>query len=168
MIKLIRVDDRLIHGQAQIVLIKQYEAQDIIVIDDYTATNEAMKNLMKSVVPAGVRAVPITRERAPEVLRKAAANSKNVIVLTRVPSVYVNCFKEVPELPKELNVASIQAKGADKFLHDANGNDLPPFHVTQEEVDAIHEIANMGVHVYLNLVPGRTERYEWDDIKDKN
>ena len=168
MIKLIRVDDRLIHGQAQMVLIKKYEAQDIIVIDDYTANNEMLKNLMKSVVPAGTRAVPITTERAPEVLKKAATNSKNVIVLTRVPSNYVECFKQVPELPKELNVASIQAPNADMFIHDAAGNDLPPFHVTKEEVQAIKDIADMGVHVYLNLVPGRTELYEWDKIKDAN
>ena len=168
MIKLIRVDDRLIHGQAQMVLIKLHDAQDIIVIDDYTASNDMLKNLMKSVVPAGTRAVPITAAKAPEVLKKAAANDRNVIVLTRVPSVYVECFKQVPELPKELNIASIQAKGADMFIHDAAGNDLPPFHVTKEEVDAIKEMADMGVHIYLNLVPGRTELYEWDKIKDKN
>ena len=168
MISLIRVDDRLIHGQAQMVLIKQHEAQDIIVIDDFTANNEMLKNIMKSTVPIGTRAVPITRERAVEVLRKAANNDRRCIVLTRVPSVYVECFKQIPELPQELNVASIQAPGADMFIHDASGNDIPPFHVTKEEVDAIKEIADMGVHVYLNLVPGRTELYEWDKIKDKN
>ncbi|MBE6104006.1 MAG: PTS sugar transporter subunit IIB [Erysipelotrichaceae bacterium] len=168
MINLIRVDDRLIHGQAQIVLIKKYDAQDIIVIDDYTASNEMLKNLMKNVVPAGVRVVVLTEEKAPAALKKAATNDRRVLVLTRVPSVYVRCFREVPEMPKELNIASVQAKGADMFIHDANGNDLPPFHVTQAEVDAIKEIAGMGVHIYLNLVPGRTELYEWDNIKGKN
>ena len=43
MINLIRCDDRLIHGQCMTRLVQHYFIKNIIVIDEFTATNPTMK-----------------------------------------------------------------------------------------------------------------------------
>ena len=39
MLTLIRCDDRLIHGQCMTVIVKDYDIERILVVDDFTATN---------------------------------------------------------------------------------------------------------------------------------
>ncbi len=160
MIKLMRVDDRLIHGQCMTVLVKRFEAKDIIVIDDFTASNAMLKKIFISAVPKTMHAIPCTVKESIDLLKDAVTNDRNTIVLARVPSVYAQVYKEVEGLPKELNIASVQAKDADRYITEFA-------HVTAAEVDAVKQIADLGVHVYFNLVPGQTQVFEWDDLKNK-
>ncbi len=159
MIKLMRVDDRLIHGQCMTVLVKRYEIKRIIVVDDYTATNKLLRNIFQSAVPKGIKAKPVTVEEAIPLVQAAAANDVNTLVLARVPSVMLEIFKNT-DAPKELNIASVQAKDADQYITQDQ-------HVTQAEIDAVKEMGEMGIHVYFNLVPGQTAVTEWDSIKNK-
>jgi len=160
MIKLIRVDDRLIHGQCMTVLVKRFEARDIIVIDDFTASNALLKKIFISAVPKSMHAIPCTAAESIPLLQNALANDRNTIVLARVPSVYAGLFRKVEGLPKEINIASVQAKNADCHMTDfAN--------VNANEIEAIKELADMGIHIYFNLVPGQTAVIEWDDLKSK-
>ena len=43
MISLVRCDDRLIHGQCMTVIVKAYDIQEIIVVDQFTATNAVLE-----------------------------------------------------------------------------------------------------------------------------
>ena len=45
MIQLIRSDERLIHGQCMTQVVKTYDIQEIIVIDDATAENALLKRI---------------------------------------------------------------------------------------------------------------------------
>lgn len=159
MIKLMRVDDRLIHGQCMTVLVKMHEIKQIIVVDNYTATNKLLKSIFMSAVPKGMKAVPVTVEDAIPMVQEAASNDVSTLVLARVPSVMLELYKNT-DAPKELNIASVQASGADKYITKDQ-------HVTQAEIDAVKELGNMGVHVWFNLVPGKTAVTEWDSIKSK-
>ena len=159
MIKLMRVDDRLIHGQCMTVLVKMHQIKQIIVVDNYTAQNKLLRSIFQSAVPKGMKAVPVTVEDAIPMVQEAVTNDVNTLVLARVPSVMLELFKNT-DAPKELNIASVQATGADRYIT----NDQ---HVTQAEIDAVKEMGNMGVHVWFNLVPGKTAVTEWDSIKAK-
>ena len=49
-IKMVRIDERLIHGQGQL-WIKNLNVNLVIVANDETATNEIQQTLMSSIVP---------------------------------------------------------------------------------------------------------------------
>lgn len=48
MLTLIRCDDRLIHGQCMTVIVKAYDIEEIIVVDNFTATNSVLKTVFQN------------------------------------------------------------------------------------------------------------------------
>ena len=64
MIKLIRSDDRLIHGQCVTQIVKLYAIQHILVIDDFTATNPFLKRIFEKAVPSNITAEALTFDQA--------------------------------------------------------------------------------------------------------
>ena len=54
MIKMMRVDDRLIHGQVAVMWSKELGIQRIIVASDTIAANTIQVNALKMAAPAGV------------------------------------------------------------------------------------------------------------------
>ncbi|MCX8725868.1 PTS sugar transporter subunit IIB [Lactobacillus panisapium] len=55
MIKMLRIDERLIHGQVAMVWSKALCINSILVANDYTATNEFQKMSMKLAVPSNIK-----------------------------------------------------------------------------------------------------------------
>lgn len=70
-IKMVRVDERLIHGQGQL-WIKSLGANLVIVANDKVATDNIQQTLMKTVVPKEVGMRFWTIDRTNEVIWKAA------------------------------------------------------------------------------------------------
>ena len=65
MISMLRVDDRLIHGQVAVMWSKQLAVTRIIVANDEIAANELQASALKMAAPAGVKAaiLPVERHR---------------------------------------------------------------------------------------------------------
>ena len=53
-INMIRVDDRLIHGQIVAAWVKSLGLERIWIVDDATANDSFLKNVMKMVAPPGI------------------------------------------------------------------------------------------------------------------
>ena len=64
MLTLIRCDDRLIHGQCMTVIVKAYDIEEIIVVDNFTATNSVLKTVFRTAVPPHMKA-DAWRRRSP-------------------------------------------------------------------------------------------------------
>lgn len=62
LIKMIRVDDRLIHGQVALLWSKELQIDRIIVANDLAAANDIQKNALHLAAPTGVRVavVPVS------------------------------------------------------------------------------------------------------------
>ena len=54
MIKLIRCDDRLIHGQVIVRVISSFDINKIVIVDDFTASNEVLKSVFALATPPPV------------------------------------------------------------------------------------------------------------------
>lgn len=127
MIKLIRSDDRLIHGQCVTQIVKLYAIQHILVIDDFTATNPFLKRIFEKAVPSNITAEALTFDQAISAARKAVDNEVSTLILMKTPLVMQRLLEAVEDLPKDLNIASLAA-GQDrtavtKYAYpDAAGN----------------------------------------------
>ena len=89
MISLVRCDDRLIHGQCMTVIVKAYDIQEIIVVDQFTATNAVLKTVFKTAVPPSMKADVFTVPDALPKIREALDNNVRTMVLMKSPVVYV-------------------------------------------------------------------------------
>ena len=78
---------------------------------------------------------------------------------SRLPSIMLEIFKIIPDLPKDFNIANVVAKNAtvDPVFY-AHFNDV--------EMNAVKEMDAMGVHIWFNLIPDKPTT-EWKDIKSK-
>ena len=54
-INLVRIDDRLIHGQVAMTWTKQLRVQGIVVANDDAANDNTQKMALKMAVPAGIK-----------------------------------------------------------------------------------------------------------------
>ena len=53
-LKLVRIDDRLIHGQVVAVWLRTVGADRIVIVDDKTAKDDFLRDLMILAAPQGV------------------------------------------------------------------------------------------------------------------
>ena len=64
MIKIMRVDERLIHGQIAMVWSKEMSIDGIVVANDATASDETQQMALKMAVPSGIKVIIKTVDSA--------------------------------------------------------------------------------------------------------
>ncbi len=159
MITLVRCDDRLIHGQCMTVIVKAYDIEEIIVVDDFTATNSILKTVFKTAVPPTMKADVFTIQDSFEKIKEAKDNNVKTLVLMKSPIVYLELLKAMDDLPKELNVGPMTKRKGSISVH-------PAINLMPDEGAAVKEAVSMGAHVYFRQVPDQA-LIEWEDVKDK-
>lgn len=158
MIKLIRCDDRLIHGQCMTVIIKDYDITDIIVIDDFTAGNPILKAVFSKAVPANLKGGVYTLEQSIALINQALEDTSNTLILMKDPRVLLNLLDKVKNIPLALNVGPMSdRKGATKIT--------PTIHLIDSEKQAVVELVNRGVDVYFRQVPSQ-KKIEFQEVKN--
>ena len=85
MIKLLRVDDRLIHGQVATTWTKTLQADSIIVANDEVIHNELQIIALKLAVPAGMKVAIRSVEDAIGLLQNPKARSMKIFVVVNHP-----------------------------------------------------------------------------------
>lgn len=89
-IVLVRIDDRLIHGQVMTSWLNYTSANKIMIIDDEVAGDPFMKNVLKTCVPGNVK---LAVEKAAVRLKKGFAGDR-CIILVKYPKTLYRLMKE--------------------------------------------------------------------------
>lgn len=111
-IKMVRIDERLIHGQGQL-WIKNLGVNLVIVANDKVAENEIQQTLMSSIVPKEVGTRFWTIERTAKVIWKAAPHQNIFVIVANPHDALRLCELGFPM--EELNVGNIHsAEGKEK------------------------------------------------------
>ena len=96
MIVLLRVDERLIHGQVAMTWTKSLQIDGIVVANDEASGNDIQKMTLKMAVPSGINCIIKTIEGAKELLKNPKADKTRLMVLTKT-------VKDAVELAKEFD-----------------------------------------------------------------
>ncbi len=144
MISLIRVDDRLIHGQVMTVWVRHLSATHILVIDDATAADLFSRQVMQLAMPRGMALTISPLATAPEQLRDAAENASRTLVLLRSVDAAVQLYSRFPYT--ELNVGGMGMTPGRKLLWRSIA-------ASAEEVAQLSDLQKAGVDVYLQMIP---------------
>jgi mannose/fructose/N-acetylgalactosamine-specific phosphotransferase system component IIB len=107
-IALVRVDDRLIHGQVVLGWVRMVGATRIVVADDAVAKDEIQKTLMQFAVPPGVETSIISVEEAGTALAHDGFPDDTVMVLARGPQELLRLMAAGVPLTK-VNVGNVRA-----------------------------------------------------------
>ena len=85
-INMIRVDDRLIHGQIVAAWVKSLGLERIWIIDNATANDSFLKNVMKMVAPPNVEFIVSDEDNIAEDAKRFDEDSVKSLVLVKYPA----------------------------------------------------------------------------------
>jgi PTS system mannose-specific IIB component len=143
-LKLVRVDDRLIHGQVVAIWLKALHAKRILIVDDRTARDEFLREVLELAAPPGVPVEVLDLLAGTERARELASDPEPVFVIMRSPITALRLREAGVDFPL-LNVGGIGAGPGRKPLY-RNISASP------EELEAMRQLEAMGTRVELRIV----------------
>lgn len=143
-LKLVRVDDRLIHGQVVAIWLKALGAKRILIVDDKTARDDFLKEILMLASPPGVPVEVYDVTAGIERVREYVTHPDPVFVIMRSPVTALKLREAGVEFPL-LNVGGIGAGPGRKPLY-RNISASP------EEIEAMRQLEALGTRVELRIV----------------
>lgn len=145
-IEIIRVDDRLIHGQVAIGWTRSRGINTILAIDDATAKDRMQCQLMKMATPPGVTPYFLTVDDAAEKILNNTYKNKKVMILVKGPTELAALLDKGIEMI-EVNIGN-QRSGDNKIQLATQ------MFATNEELELWKQLSNKGIKLYAQGVPG--------------
>jgi PTS system mannose-specific IIB component len=145
MIVLIRIDDRLIHGQVVEGWVNFLKATCIFVADDKVASNAFQRSIMELSVPQGLRVAIGRVEDICCQLRTATLNADRIILLFSNPVDVLRATKSGLDC-RVINIGGMHYVPGKRKLMDVLA-------VDDEDLAALKEIAANGIQVNVQTVP---------------
>lgn len=153
MIKLLRIDERLIHGQIVTGWSKLLSVSAIVVGNDRAASDDIVKMSLKMAAPQGMKVTIKTVKEAIQLLNDPRCESMSILVIVDNPEDALEVAASVPGIP-EINVGNYgrQEKEANrrKSLSTA-------LFANDEEIDTLKKLLDTGIpcHVQMTASEGK-------------
>ncbi len=143
---LVRIDDRLIHGQIVLGWARLMKPDRIVVSNDRVAKNNWERKFYTSSVPSHIKLSFLTlEETARELLNNLYKNESVMILFETTKDAYLVVEKGVRF--EEINIGG---------LHHRNGANevLPYVFLTQEDTNLLRELVKQKIRLYAQDIPG--------------
>ncbi len=144
MIKLIRVDYRLIHGQVAVSWTSFLGADSILLVSDTLQNDKIRKETLLLSTPANTKVVAKNTSDAIDVLKSGKTDSYKVFVVCETMSSADKIARAMGE--KEINLGNLEfSDGKTKISRSVYVND--------EEKRLIQNLVNDGYNVFSQMIP---------------
>lgn len=145
MIKFIRIDHRLLHGQVVFSWSKSLQINRILVVNDEAANDEFKKMSLELSKPQGIKLNILTVENTLTKISKIEALSENIMMIfgnTKDVRQFCESYSNV----KEINYGGIIKKEGSKQFSNA-------IFLTENEIDDAKVLKSMGIKQFMQQVP---------------
>lgn len=145
MIKFIRIDHRLLHGQVVFSWSKSLQINRILVVNDEAANDEFKKMSLELSKPQGIKLNIFTVENTLTKISKIEALSENIMVIfgnTKDVRQFCESYSNV----KEINYGGIIKKEGSKQFSNA-------IFLTENEIEDAKVLKSMGIKQFMQQVP---------------
>ncbi|MEG0710232.1 MAG: PTS sugar transporter subunit IIB [Longicatena sp.] len=157
MVELLRIDDRLLHGQVAVTWVGAVSPDAILIANDEAATNEMSKLALKMAKPAGVKLAIKTMDEAAVLLNNPNAQKLKIFVITRTIQDTLKLVKETNQIHR-VNIGGVKQKegakmvSANVFLDDKDIADLRELTSLVEELEVrmVPTENRTNIEKYLN------------------
>lgn len=145
MIKFIRIDHRLLHGQVVFSWSKSLQINRLILVNDEAANDEFKKMSLELSKPQGIKLNILTVENTLTKISKIEALSENIMMIfgnTKDVRQFCESYSNV----KEINYGGIIKKEGSKQFSNA-------IFLTENEIDDAKVLKSMGIKQFMQQVP---------------
>lgn len=150
MIKMMRVDDRLIHGQVAVMWTKELGIERIIVASDKIAANSIQVSALKMAAPAGVKAAILPIDKAVGILNDPRAAAMKILVISNTPEDLLKVAEKIQEKPV-LNVANYGRIGGGGLSDKKKATET--VYVTEHDKEVLKAIRDLGIEIIHQPLP---------------
>jgi len=157
-IALVRLDERLIHGQVAVAWTRVTGADQLVVISDEAANDEMQKILLEMAVPSGTKLLILTVEEAIDRFKEDKIPGSKVILVFKKPEDILKMVQEGVDMPV-LNVGGMYHKPGRKQYRKA-------LCLSEGDIKVLKELHNSGVKLEYQVAPMNTKEDIIGIIKD--
>ncbi|HEE8950460.1 TPA: PTS sugar transporter subunit IIB [Providencia rettgeri] len=143
-INVARIDDRLIHGQVITTWVKNFDIEQVIIVNDKVANDTVQQSVLTMAAPPDLKIVVFGVDKFIEVLKKAEIKRRTMLLFTN--SIDVNRLVESGLKLEKLNVGGMRMQEGRRNLSRAVA-------VTPDEEQAFRSLINNNVTVEIQMVP---------------
>ncbi len=154
MISMIRLDDRLIHGQVAVKWSKHLNVDRIIVASDEAAANELQANALKMAAPSSIKAFVLPIENAINIANDPRSASMKMLIVTDSPTKIYEFAKKLEEKPY-INLANY---GRLAGSLDEREKITDTLYLNAEERAQLTELSEAGFEVAYQALPEDSKR----------
>lgn len=161
MISMIRIDDRLIHGQVAFVWAKHLRVNRIIVANDIVAKNDIQKMSLKMLVPENGKCSVLTIDEAISVLNDPRAQALRILIVVNNPTDARKIIEKVEDIPY-VNISNYGLLARDLLSRKKVTDTI---YVTDDDIEEFNKIFRYGKRVEYQVVPTNIIRSLEDLLK---
>ena len=143
-INVARIDDRLIHGQVITTWVKNYDIEQVLVINDKVAGDKVQQSVLTMSAPPGLKVLVFGVQQFIEILKKTPIKKRTMLLFTN--SIDVNALVEGGLSLEKVNVGGMRMQDGRHQLSRAVS-------VTPEEEQAFKKLIAKNIPVEVQMVP---------------
>lgn len=153
-IELIRIDDRLIHGQVATTWLKDYDIEQVIIVDDEVNNDEMKKTMAMVAAPTGVRVHIFGVKKFIQVQNNNPIKRRTLLLFTNPQDVMAALDSGI-DISK-IFIGGMRATKERRRISKA-------VNISKEEEDVFLELHQRGISLIVQTVP-RDEKKELVDL----
>jgi|BarGraIncu00222A_1022003.scaffolds.fasta_scaffold97804_2 mannose/fructose/N-acetylgalactosamine-specific phosphotransferase system component IIB len=143
-LRLVRIDDRLIHGQVVAGWLRALGAKSIVIVDDATARDEFLREVLTLAAPQGVPVEVCDVASGAARLTQLAATPEPVMVLVRSPRTVLS-LRQAGVPIEVVDLGGMGSGPGRKRLHKT-------ISVSPADMQALRELEQLGTRVEIQIV----------------
>ncbi len=147
-IELIRIDDRLIHGQVVMAWSKAVTVKRMVVIDDLVARDAIRKMLLETVAPPGVKVSVLTLSQGIDALYTNKFANEKILLLVTNPLTILTLIEGGIVIPK-VNIGGMSFSQGKTQVTKAVS-------VDEKDIMAFKKLHDLGVLLHIQILPNDT------------
>ncbi len=145
MIKLVRLDERFIHGQVAFAWTNNLGADCIFIVNDVVASDKLRQTSLKLAAPAGVKFIVKNVEDAKKALLSGKTKKYKIFLIVDNTRDALELAKVSSEI-KQLNLGNMRMMEGRKSITNS-------ICISNEDIENIKELEKLGVEVECRAIP---------------
>jgi mannose/fructose/N-acetylgalactosamine-specific phosphotransferase system component IIB len=155
MVKLLRVDERLLHGQVALNWVSNVGASSILIANDDVMRNEMSKMALKMAKPSGVNLAIRGIKGAAELLNDPRSADITVFVIVRTLEDALGLARQTDTI-RFVNIGGIKKKEGSRLI-------APAVFVNNDDMETLKQLSTIVDKIEFRMLPSDSPR-SWDSI----
>ncbi len=148
MIKMVRVDYRLLHGQVAFSWTQALGADALLLVSDTVKNDPLRMKALRLAKPAGTKVVIKTSDEAIQQIKSGVTDKYKLFIICETLPIASKLVKEIGE--KAINLGNMP------FAEDKEQVTKSIF-LNKEDKELIEELAYQGVDLFIQMVPSENK-----------